>query len=201
MTPQRAVAVIQRYHQRVQYAEKRKRGNPINVIRAFTLLRGGKFCERCNCTEYEQNIALHHRDGNWKNYNVSNLEFLCSTCHLNDHNGCWSNKPQEKHTMSRQDTNWVNSPNGTTLYNKVNEMTKTGFSVERACRELSKDSEVLFGKEFRSDTLVGAYYRLRKSFKKNPQTTTKTSQSQMTVQELLEVLQFAKQNNITIVTK
>src|SRR3990167_4360396 len=42
-------------------------------------------CERCGGTT---GLHVHHKDGNWKNDILENLETLCSSCHLKDH---WQN--------------------------------------------------------------------------------------------------------------
>ena len=38
----------------------------------------GSSCGRCGATE---NLATHHKDGDWKNNDQSNLETLCGSCH------------------------------------------------------------------------------------------------------------------------
>lgn len=164
MNTQWAVNTILRYHERVQTAPKRKRGNPPDVLKAFKFLRGGKFCELCGLTEYEKRIELHHKDGNWRNYLIPNLGFYCSDCHLDDHNGNWSNTPnQMEGVMSQVVTKftWEGQPS-TTLFSKVEEYVNQGYSVEEACRELSKDSEILFGRYFKPDSLSGTYWRRRR---------------------------------------
>lgn len=39
-------------------------------------------CERCDS---EDNLYIHHKDGNHKNSNTDNLETLCPKCHNNEH--------------------------------------------------------------------------------------------------------------------
>lgn len=161
MNTQRAVNTIQRYHERVQTALKRKRGNPPDVLKALTFLRGGRFCEVCGVTEYEKRIELHHKDGNWKNYQINNLGFYCSDCHLNDHNGNWSNVPnQTEVVMSQVVTKYRwEGPTTTILFNKIKEYTDQGYCVREACREISKDSVSLFNQQFTWQALANTYYR------------------------------------------
>lgn len=39
-------------------------------------------CERCGSSE---NLHVHHRDDNWRNDDIANLETLCGSCHLEHH--------------------------------------------------------------------------------------------------------------------
>ena len=39
-------------------------------------------CNRCGVTE---NLVTHHKDHNWRNNSIDNLEILCKTCHLEEH--------------------------------------------------------------------------------------------------------------------
>src|SRR5215471_3219556 len=45
------------------------------------------YCERCGTS---RNLAIHHKDRNWKNNNPSNLQTLCSVCHTRLH---WKEDP------------------------------------------------------------------------------------------------------------
>jgi hypothetical protein len=40
-------------------------------------------CERCG----EQGRDIHHKDGNWLNNEIGNLECLCRPCHTKHHRG------------------------------------------------------------------------------------------------------------------
>ncbi len=44
----------------------------------------GKHCERCGYNKYEI-LQVHHKDGNNKNNNISNLELVCPNCHFEEH--------------------------------------------------------------------------------------------------------------------
>jgi len=39
-------------------------------------------CERCGSTE---KLHVHHKDNNWRNGDISNLETLCASCHIKHH--------------------------------------------------------------------------------------------------------------------
>jgi hypothetical protein len=39
-------------------------------------------CENCGGTHW---LGIHHRDGNWKNNDLSNLATLCASCHTSLH--------------------------------------------------------------------------------------------------------------------
>lgn len=43
-------------------------------------------CERCPETK---NLHVHHKDRDWSNNNIDNLETLCPTCHLQEHWSEW----------------------------------------------------------------------------------------------------------------
>jgi hypothetical protein len=44
---------------------------------------GAEKCEKCGS---ETNLAIHHKDRNHNNNNISNLQCLCSSCHTRTHN-------------------------------------------------------------------------------------------------------------------
>ena len=71
---------------------KRKRGNSPEVIRAALILKDMKYrvCERCGSSH---NVHLHHVDGNWKNNDITNFQFLCREHHLQAHGGNFKNSP------------------------------------------------------------------------------------------------------------
>lgn len=71
---------------------KRKRGNSPEVIRAALILKDMKYkvCEHCGSSH---NVHLHHVDGNWKNNDISNFQFLCREHHLQAHGGNFKNPP------------------------------------------------------------------------------------------------------------
>ena len=39
-------------------------------------------CERCGSTE---KLHVHHKDNDWRNDDISNLETLCASCHIRHH--------------------------------------------------------------------------------------------------------------------
>lgn len=56
-------------------------------------------CQNCNKSKWmKQNIPLelHHKDGNSKNNNLSNLELLCPNCHAQTDNYRGKNKKVER---------------------------------------------------------------------------------------------------------
>lgn len=48
------------------------------------LLETKKVCEKCRGNK---NLNVHHKDGNRKNNNLSNLLLLCKSCHSKEHRG------------------------------------------------------------------------------------------------------------------
>lgn len=71
----------------MQYEEYIKTNNPqTNKIR-IKLFREGikeKKCERCGLTQWQGvqiPLELHHKNGNKRNNELSNLEILCPNCH------------------------------------------------------------------------------------------------------------------------
>ena len=204
---QKAVDTILRYHQRIQTAERRKRGNPPDVLEAVEYLRGGKVCEICDATKYEKRIELHHRDGNWKNYTLENLGFYCSDCHLDDHNGCWSIKPSGKEMYMQNvvtKMSWSGQI-GDILITKVDGMTTEGYSIEEACRELSKDSVTLFGRQLTGDSLSSTYHRVRRIMRERSGdlpaktfTQKHTGGRIMSFDDLCEIAKLKRQYNITL---
>ena len=84
MTVATALAILARYHRKVNHPEYliRKRGNPESVVKAMTLLNGSTACVQCGRTERTE---LNHIDGNWRNYTVNNLRFYCKPCHITHH--------------------------------------------------------------------------------------------------------------------
>ena len=40
----------------------------------------------CECCGSEQNICIHHKDENYKNNNIDNVQPLCRSCHIKHHN-------------------------------------------------------------------------------------------------------------------
>ena len=75
------------YYPYMSFMEYIKTDNPqTNKIR-IKLFRDGlkeEQCERCKLKEWQGvriPLELHHKDGNKKNNNLSNLEILCPNCH------------------------------------------------------------------------------------------------------------------------
>lgn len=46
-----------------------------------------KICSRCNYSENQKAIIVHHKDRNRMNNDISNLEILCGNCHFIEHYG------------------------------------------------------------------------------------------------------------------
>jgi hypothetical protein len=45
-------------------------------------LHKGSTCERCGfVAEHPRQLDVHHRDGNWRNNDLANLQTLCANCH------------------------------------------------------------------------------------------------------------------------
>jgi hypothetical protein len=184
---------------------KRKRGNPPDVLKALTFLRGGRFCEVCGVTEYQKRIELHHKDGNWRNYQVNNLGFYCSDCHLDDHNGCWSNLPNQKGENMPdvvKKFSWDGQPT-VTLFAKVQEYVNQGYCIEEACREISKDSEVIFGRYFKADSLSSTYHRRRRINSEQDSTVVNNTPVRTTgltasMSEMIKVVRLMERYGITI---
>lgn len=169
----RKLAIIERYRRKVIPVIKRKRGNPQNLRYAVAWIKGWEpeqiICECCGSTK---RVQLHHRNGIWKDYYVHNLVFVCAVCHLDQHNGCWSNRShlQEEDIMSVTNrTEWNGHQGSDTetrrykLIHRVEESVKDGTTITEACRALSEQSEVLFGNTITTEALVSAYYATRAS--------------------------------------
>lgn len=66
-----------------------KRPNGVSVI--FDAIRQDKINDNCVCekcgTYYskDKNFELHHKDGNRKNNDINNFEWLCNSCHKKEH--------------------------------------------------------------------------------------------------------------------
>lgn len=58
--------------------------NPAKVIRKLLLDKRGHKCENCGISlwqDYPITLELHHKDGNSKNNDDSNVQLLCPNCH------------------------------------------------------------------------------------------------------------------------
>lgn len=53
----------------------------------FNIHNKPKICERCNYSENEAAIIVHHKDEDRNNNSIENLEVLCCNCHAIEH---WS---------------------------------------------------------------------------------------------------------------
>jgi len=163
----RKLAIIERYRRKVIPAIKRARGNPQNLRYAVAWIKGWEpeqiICECCGSTK---RVQLHHRNGIWKDYYVHNLVFVCAVCHLDQHNGCWSNRNhlQEEDIMAVINrTNWNHVENGESMRVKfirlvADEMKLNGGIVSAACRKLSEDSQKLFGNTSSANGLESIWY-------------------------------------------
>ena len=68
---------------RAAFQEKPKTGTGYMVghYHARNLLSGG-CCEICGS---EKNVDVHHKDGNYLNNSLENLQRLCRSCHMKEH--------------------------------------------------------------------------------------------------------------------
>lgn len=75
-------------------AEQFVKGNSNNAAKRKRLIEDGikeAKCERCNLSEWMGQpipLELHHIDFNHYNNDLSNLQILCSNCHMQVHNYC-----------------------------------------------------------------------------------------------------------------
>jgi plasmid maintenance system antidote protein VapI len=117
--------------------------------------KSGMICEVCSKTE---EIQLHHVDGQWWNYQLENLQFLCRTCHLAAHGGCWKNLKNGVVSMT-----W-NSAKLEIMRERATAICQSefGLSIEQAvlekkmsavCRVLADESETLFGRSSKWNSL------------------------------------------------
>lgn len=69
-----------------KYAEEHPNYKGI-AYRNKALSKKQKKCEKCGKTDFKSlsKLHVHHKDGNRKNNQLSNLKLLCSGCHLNLH--------------------------------------------------------------------------------------------------------------------
>ena len=63
------------------------RRNRYDGNRELALEQAGFKCERCGYDRSRDVLETHHRDGNRKNNDLSNLQVLCPTCHKETHCG------------------------------------------------------------------------------------------------------------------
>lgn len=52
------------------------------AIQIMNLLGVEKKCSKCGKTK---NVDVHHKDTNYQNNNIDNLEYLCRSCHMKEH--------------------------------------------------------------------------------------------------------------------
>ena len=204
-----AVNTIEKYNVKVKKYIKRTRGNPPDVLEAYALIRGGRFCEICNVHDtpksFRSTIHLHHKDGNWKNYKLQNLIFVCSKCHIESHEGCWSTKPcYEEKQMSKQNKMAWSGAYGNTLLSKVQEYTRNGSSKRQAFRQISSESDTLFGRRMSVKGISTAYYgvtrrRKNKGFDFSSESVFPMYGLTMTSQDAYEFYKFARDCGITII--
>jgi len=182
------------YHNRVNHPDygKRKRGNPPDVLDAVAKLYGSKACIKCLRID---NTHLHHLNGNWKDYNISNLAFYCKLCHLNAHHGSWKNKPQHKDTHMSTRTNW-SGPAAATLVSMVT--AHPSGKVLPACKDIAKQSNTLFGRRLSVSALENAFYSIRRRNGGTVPTSASVTTNSMTAAEAIEFYRFVKKLGITI---
>lgn len=70
--------------------------NGKNTFRKEALKMLPNKCTNCNYDKYIEVLEVHHKDRNRKNNSITNLEFLCPTCHMEKHflakTGRWGSK-------------------------------------------------------------------------------------------------------------
>lgn len=53
---------------------------------ARNIFENNSFEYKCSlCGETNKKLDIHHIDGNYKNNNIENLEYLCRSCHMKQH--------------------------------------------------------------------------------------------------------------------
>ena len=216
----RKLAIIERYRRKVIPVIKRKRGNPQNLLKAVAWIHGWEIEQVvCECCGSRKRVQLHHRNGTWKDYYVHNLGFVCAVCHLDQHNGCWSNRNhlQEEDIMAVINrTNWNLVENGESLRDKFirlveKEILSNGGVVSAACRTLSEDSEKLFGNTISANGLESLWYATKASMSedsekktpKPPKDKTPTAMPSVHGMDMQAFMREALHNgyNITIISK
>lgn len=203
MNESRAIHILQRYHERVRTALKRKRGNPPDVIEAVTFLRGGRVCEVCSMSESDttKRIELHHKDGNWRNYTAQNLGFYCTDCHLTAHRGHWANTPtQITKYMSTNTTRrfqWKDAA-AATLSTTVNEYVKDGASKRKAYIEISKKSIDIFGQPISPQALKEAYRKHKNKANGTVTTIVHMDTKYVSMDEMIKIVRLMDKYKITI---
>ena len=86
---------------------KEKTGEISLTIRNYILQKNNNACERCGWTgvnPYSNKtvIQIHHKDGDYKNNSVENLEVLCPNCHsMTDTNGSLNKKGNGRRIRQR----------------------------------------------------------------------------------------------------
>lgn len=74
----------QRYDALGGYEGFKDRDKDYQIRKALIERSSGK-CERCNWDKAVDVLQTHHKDRNRKNNDLSNLEFICPTCHIYHH--------------------------------------------------------------------------------------------------------------------
>ncbi len=197
-TADRALTVIAKYNRHVNRPNygPRKRGNPQPVIEAVSFLLNGKHCARCGGLDKPQ---LHHINGEWRDYQIANLQFYCHSCHLDDHHGNWQIKPNGVHSRMNKRMVW-NDTNATKLSKLITEHPSN--TITAACVDISENSMEHFGQKFTATSLSKAYYSLKRQGKVantgRSVTTSVPSNRTLTFEQAFEFYDFVKRAGITI---
>jgi hypothetical protein len=105
---------------------------------------------------------LHHVDGQWWNYQLENLQFLCTNCHLAAHGGCWKNLLNGDIPMkwTEEKMNLMESTVAE-ICQKTYDMTPAEARIARLMSqvysEISSRSEKLFGMQATSTAIQKVY--------------------------------------------
>jgi hypothetical protein len=199
----KAMRVVEKYHLHVNspdYGDIRKRGNPSTVLDAVAYIRwGNPRNKRCECCKVQGEIQLHHKNGNWKDYRLENLIWLCKGCHLQYHSN------QRRITMSTKKSNksersyhrW-----DTENLNKLNVEVNKHPTKAQGYEYVSNHSKKIFGNQLSVYAIKNAHVKYVVNGKVSPKNTRKDSAKNnrtLLLSDAVKIYKFFTDHGYTII--
>lgn len=128
---------------RMQDKPYRTRGNPGWVLRIVAKEKVKRCCI-CGC---DHDVELHHEDGNWRNYQLDNLNWYCTQHHQQADNYILHNKENTMtKTMKGINMKWT-VQNQELLRQEIQKGRALGMKSSAIFQDISKNSETIFGQQ------------------------------------------------------